>query len=178
MSTPVYLLDCMVVSYFLQAKQKDALGLIGDHVGIAIADAVHDELLADTHRGPEYAKWQRKAKVAIHALAVGGAGARVLAALEAQIGGRRDKGERKSIAIASEAPELVFVTHDVRATFLALRELGSGGERVVSFFEFVRRGQAAAGITRAAVEACASIALREPKHEPTWWRAWLNALPT
>ncbi len=171
----VYLLDTNVLSYFLHAGQKKALALIATRMPLALVDEVHQEMLKDTKRGAEYRKWQPSTGIVVRTLSVGSVGATCLGKLRKKSGDSKNLGEYASIALAVDDPGLVFVTNDQKGAWLAQRELVAEGERVLGFWAFLHRAQAATNMSRTVAETVARVALVD--HEPTWWADWLATLP-
>lgn len=92
-------------------------------------------------------------------------------------GQSHDLGEAASIAFARYAPgDLVFVTGDKNGAISALNEIHGKGERVMRVPVFVRVLYEAEAITASVVRG---VAVRAASHGlvPTWWAAWLAALP-
>ena len=176
MPPPAYLLDTNVVAYFLHANQRSELSKIAEAMPLAVVEEVHQELLGDTRHGGEYRKWLPTTRIQRREIFVGGLGAACLGKLRKKSGGAKDLGEHASIALAASEPDLLFVTNDQKAAWLAQRELVTEGERVLGFWAFLYRMQSVTQMRRGVVESLAKVA-RVVDHEPTWWSDWIAGLP-
>lgn len=78
-----------------------------------------------------------------------------------------DAGEAESVALAAFDADLVFVTNDRRAAWLACRELG---QRVTTMPWFLRRLVEQGAL---AVPEADAIAQTDPKLVPHWWSDWV-----
>jgi len=165
-----YLLDTMIVSYFLESAHEKALAEAAKRLPMAIVGEVRRELWKDTHRGgAPFEKWLAVSNIEVREIKVGSEESGTLAQLQ-NPGSGKGLGERASIAIAAWDASLTFVTHDHGAVRIALRELWSPGERVMGPAVFLRRlvdsGAAIDPIVLDDVIALAGAV------RATWWPSW------
>lgn len=170
-----YLLDTMIVSYFLQAGRKDELARAAKRCSVALVEEVRRELEVDKkHGGSAFKTWLGSSNIAVRSLAVGGAAANTYSALRITKAG---EGERASIALAASDKTLTFVTHDRKALLLALRELWMPGERILSLQVFLRRLFEQGALDNPDVlDEIISIPKTLLAQRPTWWASWRAAL--
>lgn len=170
-----YLLDTMVISYFLQAGREAALADAAQRCPMAIVDEVRDELERDRKRGGKtFRAWLATSGVNVMPIIVGSPASETLAALVSPASPTKNLGERACIALASSDPSLTLVTHDKGAAWIALRELWMPGERVLGLAAFLRR-VATDGFDATVVDDLAAVAL-DPGQKPTWWAPWRAGL--
>jgi hypothetical protein len=176
MSSPTYLLDNNIISYFFNAGLKAELSRIGKAISLAVVREVDNEALRHSAKGGEYKKWQPTSPLAVRDIAVGGVGSTCLALLRTGTGGLKDLGELASIALAVEDASFVLVCNDHNAVWIALRELFEEGEHVVRFPTFLRRAHDAVGLTQSVVTKLARLS-QVAHGPPTWWPQWFANLP-
>jgi hypothetical protein len=169
-----YLLDTMIVSYFLQAQRDAELAIAAKRCPMAIVGEVQGELEKDkTRGGKSFKKWLDGS--GIHALAIelGTPAHATLAALVSPASTGKNLGERASIALAAAEASLTFVTNDTKGLRIAVREIWMPGERVLGLEVFLRRlfEQHALDDIKALDDVMA-IAVSSPQQPPTWWAAW------
>lgn len=158
-SSPVYLLDNNVVSYFFNAGAEADLVRVAKAVPLVVVREVHEEAARHPTRGKQYEKWQPSSGLEVRDIVVGGEASTCLASLQTASGSLKDLGELASIALALEDRGLVVVSNDK-----------------IRLSTFLRRAHAAAGLTK-------STATKLAKHSqlvaglPTWWTDWLRTLP-
>src|SRR5262245_21217005 len=135
-----YLLDTMIVSYFLQAGREAALAAAAGRSAMAVVDEVRQELEGERDRGGKaFRSWVSTSSIEVRAIEVGSAASGTLARLLSPMLPAKGRGERASIALAGSDATLTFVTHDKNGMWLALRELWMPGERVLGLAVFLRR---------------------------------------
>ena len=172
--TPTYLVDNNVLSFFFNAGRKGDLTAICGALSLAVVEEVHDEALRHKTRGDEYRAWHGRGLVSVRQIPLGGVGARCLGRLYKNTTGK-DLGEYASIALAVEDPSLVLVTNDKVGHWIGAREVL--GERVLRFWAFLRRAQAAAGLDAAAIRSLvANNGQSLTSDEPLWLAEWLDGL--
>ncbi len=169
-----YLLDAMIVSYFLQAGRENDLAMAARCCSMALVDEVRGELLRDKKRGGKpFKKWFDASGIATLAIELGTSAHATLAALVSPAVTAKDLGERASIALAASEASLTFVTNDKNGASLALREIWVPGERVLGLAVFLRRLFEQRGLEDPkALDEVMAIALTSPKQQPTWWAPW------
>ena len=164
-----YLLDTPVVSCVLQARRENELARAATIVGCAIADDVRAELAADPARGPVFQRWLPASHVEVLSIVVGSATDAVLTRLQTAMVTTRGRAARASIAIAASNPELVLVSMDRNAMWIALRELSTPGERLLALPVFLRRLVDAVAFSADA----ADDVMKQSQHVlPAWWAYW------
>jgi len=174
-----YLLDTMVVSYFLQSNREGELSNAARRLPMAVVDEVRKELEGDRDRGgPAFKRWLGGSGIQVRAIEVGTPASATLVHLLNPTNPDKGRGERASIALAASDDTLTFVTHDKGGMWLALRELWAPGERMLGLAAFLRRLFDLRGIQDpAALDEIISIAML-PAQRPTWWAQWRGGLPS
>jgi hypothetical protein len=170
-----YLLDTMIVSYFLQAGREDALAAAAKCCSMALVDDVCRELKNDRDRGGRaFEKWLDTSNIAVRSMVVGSPASATLAQLLNAASPNKHRGERASIALTASDASLTFVTNDRNAMWIALRELWMSGERILGLAVFLRRlfEQAALG-DPLVLDEVMSVA---EATRPTWWASWRAGL--
>lgn len=163
-----YLLDTQVVSYFLQARRENELATAAAAAPCAIVDEVHRELLADPTRGSLFDRWFPASYIKLIEVVLGSPADNLLAILQSGIV-TKGRGERASIAVAATNNDLVFTCIDKGGVWLALRELWTPGERVISLQVFLRRLVDARALSGAAAD---DVLRCSTQVVPTWWADW------
>ncbi len=173
----IYLLDTMIVSYFLQAAREGELAAAAKRCPMALVDEVRRELESDRDRGGgPLKKWLAASGIEVRSIAVGSAASTMLDQLLPPASPNKGRGERASIALAASDASLTFVTHDKNGVWLALREIWVPGERILGLAVFLRRLFEAGALTDPIVlDEVVSIAL-DAAQRPTWWASWRAAL--
>lgn len=170
-----YLLDTMVVSYFLQASCERKLADASKTVSMAIVEEVRDELHADkTRGGASFLRWLESSRIDVRDIQLDSAEAATLIQLTAGAPTSKNLGERASIALAAHDPTLVFVTHDKNGLWLAVRELWQAGERVLGVAPFLRRLVESEAVTQSSV--LDDVVKHVAGDNPTWWAKWRASL--
>ena len=173
-----YLLDTMVVSFFLEAGRDSELAVASAAVPMAVADEVRRELLADRNRGGKpFMKWWATTKIDVLSISLGTAEAATLTALLSPASPQKNLGERASIALAAFRPTLTFVSHDKNGIWIGLREIWEPGERLMGVPVFLRRLWDAGAVSNPAV-LDDIISQLDQAHRPTWWASWRAGLVT
>jgi len=173
-----YLLDTMMVSFFLQAGREGELASAAKCLPMAIVDEVRIELEGDRSRGgAPFRKWLASSNLSVRAIEVGSPASVTLTQLRSAAVPSKNLGERASIALAASDPSLTFVTHDKGGMWIALRELWApGGEHILGIAPFLRRllDQGAVGDPDV-LDDVIDLAVA-PAQRPTWWAAWRAGL--
>jgi hypothetical protein len=164
-----YLLDTQVVSFFLQARREEDLAAAATTVRCAIADEVRVELTSDPTRGRLFEQWLPSSHVQTISIPIGGPADLLLTRLQIGLATPRGRGERASIALAAMDADLVFTGMDRGGMWIALRELWSPGERLISLPVFLRRLVDARALGGDAAE---DVMRRSTQAVPTWWADW------
>lgn len=172
-----YLLDTMIVSFFLQAGCKDALAEASRRCSMVLVDDVRRELENDGSRGGKpFMKWLATSNISVRSIEVGSQTSVTLTQLLNSASPSKGRGERASIALAASDASLTFVSHDKGALWIALRELWLPGERILGLAVFLRRLFEQAALEDPAVlDDVIAIAL-DPAQRPTWWASWRAGL--
>jgi len=167
-----YLLDTMVVSYFLQAGREDELSRAAQRCKMALVEEVRQELERDRDRGGQaFRKWLDTSNIDMLSIEVGSNASITLAQLLDPASPTKGRGERASIALAASEDTLTFVTHDKNGMWLALREIWILGLPV-----FLRR-LFEQGVWEDPVVLDQIISLAVvPAQRPTWWASWRAGL--
>lgn len=167
-----YLLDNNLLSYFWNSGNQEELRVASTKLGFMIVGEVRDEFLDKARPvAPQRRAWLPKTGIKILEIAVGSPEHKTLNALLPPGKVAKGLGERASIAIAAEHPELVFVSNDSKALWMALRELHSEKSRILGIPVFLRRLHESGAISTAAM----SSVLTWSKHsEPTWWASYVT----
>jgi hypothetical protein len=93
----VYLLDTMIVSYFLDAQHEVSLATAARAVPLAIVDEVRRELRNNPRRGgTAFEKWLVSSNIDIREIQVGSPASSTFAQLLHPASPDRDRGERAS----------------------------------------------------------------------------------
>ena len=173
-----YLLDAMVVSYFLRAGRRKELAVAAVHAPMAIVDEVRGELENDKARGgAPFRTWLASTSIAVIPIEVGSPASVTFAALRDPVTPTRDAGERASIALAAADPSLSLVTHDKAGAWLAMRELWAGDRRqLVGLAPFLRRLVDVGAVSDASVIDDVVALAMAPAQRPTWWPSWRASL--
>jgi hypothetical protein len=171
-----YLLDTMVVSYFLQAGREQDLTAAARHCSMVLANDVYRELEKDRRRGRHFTKWFATSNIEVRSIPLGSPASATLAALLDQTSPNQGRGggERACIALASSDTSLTFVTQDRGAMWLALRELWAAGERILGVPGFLRRLIEAEALAEPLIADEIIPLTNAPR--PTWWSAWRAGL--
>lgn len=180
---PTYLLDAGVVVLFQRAGELDQLVHASRLLPMAIVKEVYQELTEPQPAKPATMARARVTRKLLDGSAIRRLELRVdspgIAKFVELRGGRKtahDRGEAASIALASEDPELVFVTADREGALLALDELdGAAGPRVERLAWFVRRLVEAGAVTPPCTRTLEPY-LRGAGSLPSWWLEWASAL--
>jgi hypothetical protein len=176
-----YLLDTMIVSFFLQAGRESELAAAASRSPMGIADDVQRELENDRDRGgSSFKRWLASSGIQVIPILVGTPVAATLAQFANAASPHRGRGERASIALAAHDPSLTFVTHDRGAMWIALRELWAPGERMIGIAPFLRRLFDGGALTDPSIIDEIMSIVGDPMQRPTWlasWRASLSASP-
>jgi len=138
-------------------------------VECAIVDEVRGELAADPTRGTLFTQWLPASNIAVIEIALGTSADMVLSSLQSGIVAKGGRGERASIAVAAANPELVFAGMDKGGMWIALRELWSPGERIISLPVFLRRLVDAGALGG---DTADDVMKRSNQVFPTWWANW------
>jgi hypothetical protein len=171
----MYLLDTMIVSYFLEAGREAELRQAAAVCPMAIVDEVQGELLNDKSRGGRaFDRWIKSTQIKVLSIVVGSAESQTLAQLLNPHLPDQGRGERASIALASGNSALTFVTNDKGGTIIAHRELWMPGERILGLAVFLRRLVDGGALDKADV-VDEIIALRSAQR-PTWWATWRTGI--
>jgi hypothetical protein len=173
-----YLLDTMIVSYFLQAQREADLAMAARRCPMSLVDEVRKELENDTKRGGRsFKKWLDASGIEPRAIEVGTVAHSTLAALVSPTSTGKNLGERASIAIAASDASLTFVTNDKNGLCVALREIWMPGERILGLAVFLRRLFEQHALEDPMVlDDVMTIATHSPKQQPTWWASWRAGL--
>ena len=178
LTTPRYLLDTNVFSYFWNSGQKRALDEVAARVSLVTVEEVKEELRRTKADGAGRAAWLERSGVEVRSMLAGSPEASVLGALSASAAlAQRGKGERECIALAAVDGTLTFVANDQNAMWIALRELHNGGGRVMGIPVFLRRLAEDAGMRGRAVEAIFESWRGPTGPTPTWWPSWITTIP-
>jgi hypothetical protein len=164
-----YLLDTQVVSYFLQARRETELAAAAAAVPCSIADEVRGELVDDPTRGTLFERWLPTSSIEVMAIPLGSPADIVLTRLRTGIVAKGGRGERASIALAATHNDLVFAGMDKGGMWIALRELWTPGERLISLPVFLRRLVDAGALGGDTADA---VVRRSNNPFPTWWADW------
>ena len=169
-----YLLDTMIVSYFLQAQRETELATAAKRCSIALVEEVRRELENDKTRGGRFfKKWFDASGIKPLAIELGTPAHATLAALVSPISTGKNLGERASIAVAASEATLTFVTNDKNGLCVALREIWMPGERVLGLAVFLRRlFEEHALEDPNALDDVMAVALTSPQQQPTWWASF------
>ncbi|MCC6667713.1 MAG: hypothetical protein IT375_28465 [Polyangiaceae bacterium] len=174
-----YLLDANAVIPLQRTGQLDALVAIGAKLQLLVVEEVYDELCE-----PRGGKLSREAaemrraldgNVTLASIEPESAASARFDALKARKRGgiKSNLGEAASVAWAADHDDVVFVTRDAAAAFLALNELGS---RVTTFFQLIREavelGALAPSKARLIGDTC-SVTSGVEADPPLWWNEWL-----
>lgn len=166
-----YLLDTMVVSYFLQVSREHDLSAAASRCAMALAEDVYRELERDKTRGGRaFTRWFAASNIEVRSIAVGSPAYTTLEQLVRPDGASKDRGERASIALAASDVSLTFVTHDKNGMWIALRELWAPGERILGVPVFLRRLFEAHALGDPALVDEIVPLTNAPR--PTWWASW------
>jgi hypothetical protein len=179
-----YLLDANVVIKFQQAGLLDELAKAAVKVPLAIVDDVRDELTVPKTGKSTTADMRAVARVlddsSIELLAIEVPSPQV-SIRKALLARKAGLGEAGSVAIASQHPNLIFVTEDAKAVEgkpKLYRELPGETGRILGLHAFLRvlveRGAIAADSALGVSTAAKTISNIDP---PLWWRGWVDALP-
>jgi len=170
-----FLLDTMVVSYFLQAAREDELAAAAACCPMAIVDEVRQELENDSNRGGRpFETWLATSGIEMHTIVVGSAESATLAQLLSVASPNRSRGERASIAVAESDMSLTFVTNDRGALWIAIREFWMPGERILGLAVFLRRLFEQAALSDPAIlDEIMTVASAQ---RPTWWATWRSGV--
>jgi hypothetical protein len=179
-----YLLDANVVIKFQQAGLLDELAKAAAKVPMAIVDDVRDELTVPKRGKPITAEMKEAARVL---------GDGVIELLEIEADSFEDKtrialrarragaGEAGSVAIASQHPNLIFVTEDAKAVEgkpKLYRELPGETGRIIGLHAFLRVLVERGALVADSVRAMDAVArMRGEFAPPLWWDEWVDALP-
>jgi hypothetical protein len=168
-----YLLDTMIVSYFLQAGREEELAAAARLCPMAIVDDVRRELERDRERGGRaFQRWLDASSLRVLPIEVGSPVSTTLAALLNPATPDKGRGERASIAFAAHEASTTFVTHDKGGLWIALREVWAPGERLLGLPVFLRRLFEAKALTDpGTLDDLISIAVAA-EQRPTWWAEW------
>lgn len=172
----IFLLDTMVVSYFLQASREGELAAAARRCPMAITEDVREELRKDRNRGGRaFDKWLAASNIAVRLIVVGSPAHATLVQLPGCASPERGRGERASIAVAASDASLALVTHDRNALWIALRELWMPGQHVLGLAVFLRRlfedtALASPEVLDEIMSLAGAPAL------PTWWASWRAAI--
>jgi len=168
-----YLLDTMIVSFFLQADRERELAAVAKHCPVAIVDEVRRELKNDRDRGGDlFEKWIATSNIEVRSIVVGSPASTTLADLLNPASLNKGRGERASIALAASDTSLTFVTHDKAAVWIAMRELWTRGERALGLFAFLRRLFDEGALADPVVIDDVMGAVGAATQRPTWWAPW------
>lgn len=167
-----YLLDTMVVSYFLQAEREAELAAAARRCPMAVVEQVFNELRNDPARGGRsFEKWFAGSNIEMRPITADSPAFTTYAQLvDPNVPARKNVGERASIAFAAFDPSLTFVSQDKNGMWLALRELWTPGERVVGVPVFLRRLFDAEALREPSVADDIMKHANAPR--PTWWASW------
>ena len=172
-----YLLDTMIVSYFLQAEREAELAQAATCCSMALVEEVRQELDNDKDRGGKaFREWLAASNIDVRAIEVGSAAAGTLAQLLNPVMPSKGRGERASIALAGSDPSLTLVSHDKNGLWIALRELWMPGERIVGLPVFVRRLFDVGALTAPDIaDEIISLGV-DAAQRPSWWASWRAGL--
>lgn len=175
-----YLLDTMIVSYFLQSQHEVELAMAAKCSPMALVNEVRHELENDKKRGGRsFKKWLDTSGIKSCAIEVGTPAHNTLVALVSPASTSKNLGERASIAIAASDASLTFVTNDKNGLCVALRELWMPGERILGIAVFLRRLFEQRALEDPLVlDDVMAIAVTSPQQQPTWWASWRAGLAT
>lgn len=173
-----YLLDTMIISYFLQAQREDALARAAALCRVAIVDEVRRELEVDTKRGGRpFTRWLSASGIVTRAIEVGSPAHSTLVALVGASSTNKNLGERASIALAASDSSLTFVSNDTNGLRLALREIWAPGERILGIAVFLRRlVEQGAVDDLSALDDVMKIVVNSTQLQSTWWASWRAGL--
>lgn len=172
-----YLLDTMIVSFFLQANREEELAAASRRCSMVIVDEVRRELENDRDRGGKaFKRWLAASNIELRSIEVGTPASATLSEMLNPVSPSRGRGERASIALAASDASLTFVTHDRGGMWIALREIWSAGERLLGLAVFLRR-LFDQGVLQdpTSLDEVMSLAV-DPAQRPTWWAAWRASL--
>lgn len=172
-----YLLDTMIVSFFLQAGREQELAGAARRCSMAIVDEVRVELENDRERGgPAFRKWLAVSSIDVRSIEIGSDAAATFAQLVHPATPSKGRGERASIALAASDAGLTLVSHDKNGMWMALREIWMPGERILGLAVFLRRLIEYGALEEPVVlDEVMSIGV-DAAQRPTWWAAWRGAL--
>lgn len=173
-----YLLDTMIISYFLQAQREADLAKAAKRSPMALVDEVRKELENDKKRGGRpFKKWLDDSGIEPRAIEVGSPAHATLVALVTPASTVKNLGERASIALAASDASLTFVTNDKNGLCVALREIWMPGERILGVAVFLRRLFEQGALEDPLIlDDVMTIAINSPQQQPTWWASWRAGL--
>ena len=173
-----YLLDTMIVSYFLDTQREKELSSAAQTCKLAIVDEVRVELANDPDRGgAAFAKWLATSGISVRSIDRTSPASATLASLLRPNAPKDGLGERASIALAAHDADLTFVTHDKGAMKIALPELWMHGERLLVFAPFLRRMHDLGAVRDPQViDDVFDRGSSSTPGQPTWWPSWRAAL--
>jgi hypothetical protein len=173
-----YLLDTMIVSYFLNVQREKELAAATRQCPMSIVDEVRQELVQDKQWGGKaFERWLSTSGIEVRSITVGSDAFITLSKLLNPAAPKGNRGERASIALAASDPSLVLACHDKAAMWIALRELWMPGERILGVSVFLRRLREQHAIEDPAVLDEVIASASPPSHWPTWWSSWRAAMP-
>lgn len=169
-----YLLDTMIVSYFLQAEREAELAAAARRCSMAVVGEVRKELENDKKRGGKsFRRWFDTSGIQLIEIEIGTAAHATLAALVNPTSSEKNLGERASIALAASDASLTFVTNDKNGVSVALREIWTPGERILGLAVFLRRLFDQHALEDPLVlDDVMAVAITSPQQQPTWWASW------
>ena len=170
-----YLLDTMIVSYFLQASREDELAAAAERCPMALVAEVREELENDRERGGRaFKRWLAGSNIEVRPIAVGSPASITLTQLLNPASPSKNRGERASIALSASDASLALVTNDKNGMWIALRELWMPGERILGLPVFLRRVFEQGALKDPVVlDEVMSVAAVQ---RPTWWAAFRAGL--
>lgn len=174
-----YLLDTMIVSYFLQAGCEADLANAAKRCPMALVGEVRKELNSDKKRGGKpFLKWLATSGINERAIEIGSPEHDTLVALVDPLANAKNLGERASVAVAASDASFTFVTNDTNGQRIALREIWTPGERILGVAVFLRRLFEQGALTDPSTldDVMAIVLDKVPQHQPTWWASWRAAL--
>lgn len=173
----IYLLDTMMVSFFLQADREAELAAAAKRCPMALVDEVRQELENDRDRGGRaFKKWLGTSNIDVRSIEVGSVASTTLVQLLSPTSPRKGRGERASIALAASDASFTLVTHDKGGMWIALREIWIPGERILGLAVFLRRLFDQGALEDPVVlDEVMSLAV-DPAQRPTWWASFRAGL--
>lgn len=176
-----FLLDAKVPIAFQRAGILDRLAVMAGTGRLHVVEEVWEEIVeknleSEDARSRDQARHAKRvlepSGLVRELILAGSPASAMLVALKGDAEATTHLGERASIALARDRDDLIFVTHDVKAAFVALNELGG---RVILIPELVRRCN---DVMKLGVCELRALELHLNQLLPTWWTSWSKAQGT